>query len=228
MNDSVDTSSPFRSSLAWTGPFAVFMVWLGVDSAIPLAQPTKEIVRDLVLLGSIGLFSRRVLPTRAPRMVFSVAVGLGVCALWIAPDILIPGWRASPLFQNAVTGRLKTSIAPTDLTVPLLMLRTLRAVLIVPVIEELFWRGWLPRWLQRSRFESVPLGQYTTFAFWATALLFAAEHGPYWEVGLLTGIIYNLWMRRTRSLGDLIIAHATTNAALSVYVVATHSWGYWM
>src|SRR5258708_30194067 len=96
MNDIVVAPSPFRSTLAWTGPFVVFMVWLGLDSAIPLAQPTKEIVRDLVLLGSIGLFSRRVLPTRAPRMVFSVAGGLALCPLWVAPASPIPGWRARP------------------------------------------------------------------------------------------------------------------------------------
>ena len=62
----------------------------------------------------------------------------------------------------------------------------------------------------------------------ATALLFAAEHGPFWDVGLLAGIIYNWWMRRTKSLGDLVLVHAVTNLALSLYVIATRSWGFWM
>jgi CAAX protease family protein len=96
------------------------------------------------------------------------------------------------------------------------------------VIEELFWRGWLPRWLQNSQFARVPLGQYTSFAFWATAILFAAEHGPFWEVGLVCGIIYNWWMRRTRSLGDLMLVHAVTNLALSVYIILTERWMFWM
>ena len=50
----------------------------------------------------------------------------------------------------------------------------------------------------------------------------------FWEVGLVCGIIYNLWMRRTRSLGDLMLTHATTNLALSLYVIGTHRWMYWM
>jgi membrane protease YdiL (CAAX protease family) len=74
----------------------------------------------------------------------------------------------------------------------------------------------------------VPLGTYTTFAFWGTALLFAAEHGPFWEVGLACGVIYNWWMRRTGSLGDLILTHAVTNLVLSLFTIATARWVFWM
>ena len=224
-------TGPEASTLAWVGPFAVFMVWLALDGQLPLAQPLKEVVRDLVILGSILLFSRRVLAEharRAPHWLASIGLGLAVCALWVAPDLLVPGWRESPIFQNGITGRLKTSIAPEELTPLMLVLRTMRAALLVPVLEELFWRGWLPRWLQDTRFQRVPLGTYTTFAFWATAALFAAEHGPYWEVGLLCGIIYNWWMRRTRSLGDLILVHATTNLELSLFVIGTGRWNFWL
>lgn len=218
-------------TLAWAGPFAVFIAWLAVDKYVPLANPAKEVVRDLVILASIAGFSRGVLARharRAPHWVASVALGIAVCALWVAPDLLVPGWRNSVLFQNAVLGRLTTSIPPAELTPLMLVLRTARAALLVPVLEELFWRGWMPRWLQDTRFARVPLGSYTPFAFWATAALFAAEHGPYWEVGLLGGIIYNWWMRRTRSLGDLILVHATTNLALSLFVIATGRWTFWM
>jgi CAAX prenyl protease-like protein len=220
--------TPTTSAVAWAGPFVVFMVWLALDKYLPIANPGKEIVRDLVLLAAILGLSRRVLPTRAPHWLASIALGIGVCVLWIAPDALVPGWRAHWLFQNSITGHLKNSIAPSELTGLMMVLRTARAALLVPVIEELFWRGWLPRWIQDPRIDRVPLGQYTTLAFWATALLFAAEHGPYWEVGLLCGIIYNWWMRRTRSLGDLIIVHAVTNLALSLYVIGTQRWEYWM
>jgi CAAX prenyl protease-like protein len=217
-----------EDSIAWIGPFAVFMAWLAIDSLLPLANPLKEIVRDVVLLASIVIFSRAVIPRSAPHWMASIGIGLAVCAMWIAPDLLMPAWRSSVLFQNSITGHLKTSIPPTELTPVMLMLRTARAALLVPVIEELFWRGWLPRWLQDTKFFNIPLGTYTTFAFWATAALFAAEHGPFWEVGLACGVIYNLWMRRTRSLGDLVLTHATTNLALSAYVIYSERWSFWM
>jgi CAAX prenyl protease-like protein len=230
------TSTPTQPSLddpnrtiAWVGPFALFMAWLALDKYVPLANPAKEVVRDLIILGSILVFSRRILRTvRAPYWIGSILLGAAVCALWIAPDLLVPGWREHWLFQNGVTGRVKTSIPESELTPLVLGLRAARAALLVPILEELFWRGWLPRWIQGSPFHKIPLGQYTSLAFWATALLFAAEHGPFWEVGLLCGIIYNLWMRHTKSLGDLILTHAVTNLALSLYVIVRQDWRFWM
>jgi uncharacterized protein len=106
--------------------------------------------------------------------------------------------------------------------------RILRAVVLVPIIEELFWRGWLMRWLIHPRFETVKLGAFRPLSFGVTAILFASEHGPYWDVGLVTGILYNWWMVRTKTLGDCILAHAVTNACLCGYVVATHRWEYWL
>ena len=220
--------SPSTSTLAWVGPFAVFALWLVVDKSLPIANPAKELLRDGVLLASILYFSRHVLPRSAPHWLASIALGLAVCAMWLAPDLLFPGWRSHFLFQNAIVGQLKTSIPPSELTPLMLVLRTARAALLVPVLEELFWRGWLPRWLQDTNFSKIPLGQYTPFAFWSTAVLFGLEHGSYWEVGLLCGIIYNWWMKRTRSLGDLILVHAVTNLALSIYVIVSGRWTFWM
>jgi CAAX protease family protein len=217
-----------KRTLPWVGPFAVFLLWLALDKYLPIPNPGKELLRDVVLLASIVGFSRGVVPRSAPHWLASIGVGLGVFVLWIAPDLLVASWRAHWLFQNSITGHLKASIPPTELTPLMLALRTARAALLVPVIEELFWRGWLVRWLQDSNFERVAIGVFTPFAFWATALLFAAEHGPFWDVGLVCGIIYNLWLRRTRSLGDLVVVHATTNLALSLYVIVTQRWMYWM
>ena len=101
-------------------------------------------------------------------------------------------------------------------------------VILVPIIEELFWRAWGLRWTANPDFESMPIGSYTTQSFWMIAVLFASVHGPYWEVGLICGVIYNWWMGKTRSLGDLILTHAVTNGVLSAYVLAAGKWQYWM
>ncbi|MEO7455526.1 MAG: CAAX prenyl protease-related protein [Gemmatimonadaceae bacterium] len=220
--------APYRRTIAWVGPFAVFAAWLVIDKSLPIANPAKELLRDAVLLASIVGFSWRILPRAAPHWLASIGLGLAVCAMWIAPDVLFPAWRSHWLFQNAIVGHLRTSIPVGELTPLMLVLRTARAALLVPVIEELFWRGWLPRWLQDTSFWKLPLGAYSAFAFWSTAVLFALEHGSYWEVGLLCGVIYNWWMRRTRSLGDLVVVHAVTNLALSLYVMTTGSWVFWM
>ena len=84
------------------------------------------------------------------------------------------------------------------------------------------WVGWV----SGRRVEA--LGAFTWSSFAITSLLFASEHGPYWEVGLLAGAIYNLWIVRTKSLGDCILAHAVTNGVLCAYVIAAGKWEYWL
>src|SRR4051812_18657665 len=128
-----DSFSEARRTLEWVGPFAVFLVWLSADKYLPIHNPGKEILRDLVVLLSIIVFSRRVLPRSAPYWPGSIAIGIGVCALWIAPDSLIPGWRDHWLFQNSITGRISTSIPQEELSPLMLILRTSRAALLVPV-----------------------------------------------------------------------------------------------
>ena len=116
-------AAPERT-ITWVGPFAVFVLWLAVDKYVPIANPAKELLRDAVLVAAIFYFSRSVLPTRAPHWVASIAVGVAVCAIWVAPDALVPGWRENLLFQNAITGHIKRSIAPHELTPLMLVLRT--------------------------------------------------------------------------------------------------------
>ena len=38
---------------------------------------------------------------------------------------------------------------------PLVAVRWIGATLVVPVMEELFWRSFLMRWFQRTQFETV-------------------------------------------------------------------------
>ena len=176
----------------------------------------------------IALVSRPALDFRVRHWSGTVALGIGVFVLWIAPDLLFPGYRSHWLFSNGITGSVTKGLSDSDaVNLGVLTLRALRAVIIVPIIEELFWRAWLLRWLILPDFSAVPLGTYAPQAFWIVAILFAAEHGPFWDVGLACGILYNWWMVRTKSLGDLILAHSITNACLSAYVVAAGKWEYW-
>jgi hypothetical protein len=210
-------------------PFAIFLGFLALHSVFPLPELTDQILRLVVLTLVLVLVARPVIDLRVQRVTASILLGVAVFALWIAPDLLFPGYRQHWLFENSITGSAKSTLAADAQMQPaVLILRTLRAVVIVPIVEELFWRGWLMRWLIAPDFRSVPLGAYSAQAFWVVALLFASEHGAYWDVGLMAGIAYNWWMLRTRSLGDLILAHAVTNACLSAYVIVAKKWEYWL
>jgi CAAX prenyl protease-like protein len=189
----------------------------------------EYLLRVGLLAAVLWGFSRPVISFRIEQLGGSVLIGVAVFALWIAPDILWPGYRSHWLFQNSITGEIRSSITNDLIYDPLVLVcRVIRAVILVPIIEELFWRAWLMRWLVHHDFWSIPLGSYSRSSMVLTAILFASEHGPYWDVGLLTGFIYNWWMVRTRSLGDCIIAHAVTNACLSAYVITNSKWEYWL
>ncbi len=216
------------TSTPYVVPFVVFLGFLALHSAAGLAPLTEQILWFSGMALVVALVARPALDFRVRHAFGTIALGIGVFVLWIAPDLLFPGYRAHWLFSNPVFGSVAPGLpeaARSDTMV--LLLRGLRAALIVPIVEELFWRAWLMRWLIRPDFANVPLGAYSPQAFWIVAALFAAEHGPYWDVGLATGILYNWWMVRTKSLGDLILAHGITNACLSAYVVAAGKWEYW-
>ncbi|HWC98245.1 MAG TPA: CAAX prenyl protease-related protein, partial [Candidatus Sulfopaludibacter sp.] len=128
-----------------------------------------------------------------------------------------------------IFGSASTSVSPElQRNTMFLLIRILGSSIVVPIVEELFWRAWLMRWLIDKDFLKIPLGTYVPSAFWIVAVLFASEHGAFWEVGLAAGIIYNWWMVRTRNLADCILAHAVTNGVLAGYVLLAGQWQYWL
>jgi len=212
--------------IAYVGPFVVFLAlrWL------PVPPVWLSPIRLVVVTATIILVGRRSRLPHPPHHIFgSILVGVAVLAIWIAPDTVWHGYRGFWLFHNSITGVAKSSL-PVHLksNVFFITTRVVESAVVIPIVEELFWRGWLMRWLIRPDFESVPLGTYTLLSFWATALLFASEHGPYWDVGLLAGVVYNWWMVRTRSLANCMIAHGVTNGLLAAYVLIFDQWQYWM
>jgi uncharacterized protein len=215
--------------LPYTLPFVVFFVFLVLHDYLAFLGEWEYPLRSVILALVLWVFSRHVIDLRVRSVLLSVLVGVAVFLIWVAPDVLFPGYRSHWLFQNSVMGEVKSSL-PAEMRSNWLVLisRAARAVLIVPIVEELFWRAWLMRWLINPDFRKVPLGTYSLSAMVLTAVMFASEHGPFWDVGLIAGFIYNWLMVRTKSLGDCILAHAITNGVLSGYVIASDKWQYWM
>ena len=215
-------------SLPYVLPFVAFLAFLAADDYLTVLGPFEYPFRLFALALVLWVCSRHVIDFKIRAPLGTIAIGIAVFIVWIAPDVLFPGYRDHWLFQNSLTGQVKSSL-PEDMrsNVMVLISRALRAAVIVPVVEELFWRAWLMRWLINPDFRRVPLGAYTASSMIITAILFASEHGPYWEVGLVAGFIYNWWIVRTKSLGDCILAHGITNGILSAYVVFFGEWQYW-
>ena len=214
--------------LPYVVPFAVFLALLAVSSHLTVLGAWEYPFRVLVLCAVLYVFSRHVIDFRLNAPWLSLGVGVAVFAIWVAPEMLFPNYRSHWLFSNPITGTLTSSLDRSHRDDWLVLLfRSIRATVQVPIIEELFWRAWLMRWLIRPNIETVPLGAWTTSSMLISATLFASEHGPYWDVGFIAGLAYNFLMVRTRSLGDCILAHAVTNGILSAYVIYSGQWHYW-
>jgi CAAX prenyl protease-like protein len=215
-------------AVGYVAGFGVYVGLMAIERMLPFPPQAMLPVRVAAAVLVLLAVSRPYIRLRPAFPLGSIAIGAAVFLIWVGPDVLF-GYRHHWLFENSITGEAASTL-PDALrgNIPFLVLRTVASFALVPILEELFWRGWLMRWLIRTDFQKVPLGAYAPGAFWIVALLFAAEHGPYWEVGLIAGVVYNWWMVRTRSLADCIWAHAVTNALLAAYVVATGNWQYWL
>jgi len=177
-------------------------------------------VRSLAALAAVAVFARGYdWGDRAELGWYAVAVtgGVGVFGLWILLDLpYLTVGEADP-WDPMVAG---------SISVPLVAMRLLGSALVVPVVEELFWRSFLMRWLHHPRFVDVPPGKVSHRALVISSLVFATEH-RLWFAGLLAGLVYGEIYRRSGDLRVVILAHAVTNAALGVWVLGTGAWGFW-
>ena len=115
---------------------------------------------------------------------------------------------------------------PVFLDVGLVIVRLAGAALIVPVMEELFWRSFLLRWIHHPSFLSVDPKGVGLKPLLASSVLFASEH-RLWFAGLLAGLAYAWLYKKTGNLWVPILAHAVTNGLLGAYVLTTGSWAFW-
>ena len=229
-----------RPQMPYILPFFVFVLvmapggWFGqlggVDwerlwhDWLPVIYPVKTVLAALLLWYFWPWYTR----------IFWGKLGLGAVfgvvgtALWIGTELLCQrtGLSVKPdpsKFYNpdVLGGRWKEGL--------FLCVRVAGPSLVVPVMEELFFRDFLMRLLVRwNRFEDVPVGTFTWLSLLGMSLLFGLNHGLPGQAMFLPGVVYGLLMGvlviRTKSLGACIVAHGITNWTLYLYVIYTGNW----
>jgi uncharacterized protein len=220
-----------RGAWARIAPFAAFMALLALRGAAPadgawgfdprwLYGVTVVTVGALLVLlwREYGELARQTWPD-ARECMRAAAVGVGVFVLWIhldAPWMTIgePSAGFTPL----------TDAGTVDW--PLVMVRWVGATLLVPVMEELFWRSFLMRWIEQPVFEGVDPQRVGTKAVVLSTFVFMLAH-TLWLAAIVAGLAYAWLYVRSGKLWLAVIAHAVTNGALGAWVVATGSWQFW-
>ena len=194
------------ASSSWSG-----MSWLVVARAAIIA---------LALAWFWPYYSelRKPAPTHAAWWALAVIAGLAVFLIWITFDDDWAVLSRSPGF----VARLPDG--GTDWVLGLARLAGM--ALVVPVMEELFWRSLVLRWIEKHDFLAVDPRRVGLLAFIITTVLFALEHDQ-WFAGAIAGTVYSALYMRSGNLWVPIVAHAVTNGALGVWVLATQNWHFW-
>ena len=98
--------------------------------------------------------------------------------------------------------------------------------MLVPVMEALFWRSFLMRWIDNPDFEQVDPAEVSPKAMVLSTLVFMLAHTQ-WLGAVVAGLAYAWLYRYTRSLWAPIVAHAVTNGVLGGWVVLFGNWQFW-
>ena len=164
----------------------------------------------------------------APRpgvgsILLAAGIGLLVTLLWVGLDRYYPRWG-----ETGARASFDPNALPEAGRYAFLAVRFFGLVLLVPAIEELFWRSFVIRWIiDPDDFRRVPIGRVTPLAAAATAGLFALEHPAEWLPALITGALWAGLLRQTKSVSACFVSHAAANLALGIYTLITKDWKYW-
>lgn len=216
-------------------PFALFMAFIALESGLHwLLSPTASEsprpflwlypVRTVVVLASLIYYWPAYRELRQPLCLngreglLIAVVGVGVYLAWVRMD-----WPWAMQGQPTGYNPLQTA---GSAGVALAAIRLFGAAVVVPIMEELFWRSFLIRYMVAAPFVSVRLGTFTPLSFGATVVLFGLEH-HLWLAGVMAGVAYTLLLYQTHRLWPCILAHAITNLVLGIHVLVTHEWHWW-
>ncbi len=211
--------------LPYVFPFALFLLFTGPVQYFPALTPYLYIAKT-VIVGALLWFWRHeyaadVSPGLSPgEWAAAVLCGLLALVIWVAPEGHLFQLDKTSGFDPHALGESKGA------AVFLIFVRLIGAAVVVPIMEELFWRSFLMRWMINPDFRSVPMGAFSWLSFLSVAIVFGLEHHRL-VVGIAVGLLYNLLLVRQKKLKGAIAAHAVTNLGLGIYVLATGSWMFW-
>jgi CAAX prenyl protease-like protein len=176
-----------------------------------------------IICGALLLWFWPEYELRAPRQILlTVPLAFFVFAFWIAPQEFLGFAPRLDGFNPEMFSGQPVAYWTT------IVFRLLRLVVIVPLVEEIFWRGFALRYFIDERFYAVPIGAFSWFSFAVVTIAFGLSHSwADWIAALFTGALYNCVAYRTKSLSSCILAHAITNLLLGLWIMKTGQWGFW-
>ncbi len=226
-------NSPPQPLWAYVGPFVAYMLLTSIEGKGWLGLPYEAwySLKVLVVLGLLWHFYREWPRWNTRGVGLGVALGMLGVVLWLALDRLqgqIPGLSALVAsIMGTREGFDPFSRQGMSLnSVAFVLVRLTGLALVVPIMEELFWRGFLARFLIDEKFTQVPQGQFTTQSFSIVTAAFVAVH-PELLAALAWGALVNWLYHKTGNIWACVAMHAVTNLLLGAWILATGDWRLW-
>jgi CAAX prenyl protease-like protein len=219
--------------LPYVAPFALYVVLTSLAARFDGSYPAAYSVA-VAIVGVSTLFLLRGQQILRPHrhVLVPIVVGLVGFVLWVA--------LSTPRFEETLTSGFPDWLRPSDragynplseltplaMAIGFIAVRLIGLVILTPIAEELFWRGFLLRWVDSPDWRDVPMGTFHLRSFVVVTVFFVAAH-PEWLAAAVYCMLLNGLMYWKKDLWSCIVAHAVSNLALAIYIMATGTWWLW-
>jgi CAAX prenyl protease-like protein len=212
---------------------AIFMTFIWVGAQWPSLYAPSYVARTVLVGIALWVFWPQYTKVRWNHWWLGVIVGVVGIFQWVPMQLwlqhLTQGTFVHRLFKPADDpfNPFNAFASPTVIY-GFIAIRIIGATLVVPVMEELFWRDWLWRTiLAPNDFKLAEVGERDWTAYLIVSGAFALVHGNWWLTAIVWALLVGALLIYTRSLGACIIAHGVTNLLLAGYVLYTRDWSFW-
>jgi CAAX prenyl protease-like protein len=223
-------TSPIQTRLsddnAYLLPMGTFLGFLWIGGHWPALYPATYVARVIVVAALLWILRRHYTKIRWNHWWLGILVGVIGIFQWVGMQLWLQDhfklFKPSDFFDPAKAFPHQAEFWSFT------AVRMIGAVLIVPFMEELFWRDYLWRYISAPNdFKLAEVGERDWKAYLAVSGAFAIVHGNWWLTAIVWALMIGALLIATRSLGACIIAHAVTNLLLALYVLKTGDWSFW-
>jgi CAAX prenyl protease-like protein len=216
--------------VAYVAPMAVFLAftwagvkWKEISWVYPATYVAKTVLTGILLI----VFWRYYTKIKWSYWWLGIIVGVIGIVQWVGMQLWLqnhfawfkPGPHPFDAFEHFHSREAAWAFVGV---------RIFGAVIVVPVMEELFWRDYLWRQiLAPNDFKLAEVGEFDWVPFLLVPCFFSMVHGNWWPTAIVWALMVGTLLVYTKSLGACIVAHAVTNLLLAVYVLKTGDWAFW-
>jgi len=215
-----------RPWLPYVVPMVLFLAITALEGQRPDWYVAIYVAKVIVVLAALIAFRSvwKEIRFEGKWVLPSAIIGVALFAMWVWVEKKLE-YPPLPLGDRTAFNPFE-KIGDPGMRSLFFAFRFFGLVLLVPVMEEIFWRSFLLRFITKPEFQTLAVGEFSTNALLIGSALFGLAH-PEWLPALIFALAVSLWLRHTKSLFACIVVHLVTNLALGIYILTQHEWAFW-